>query len=521
GRSGLRLVGHDGLGGEEQARDGGRVLQRGAGDLDRVDDPGGDQVLVPAGRGVQALAHGEALDLLRDDAALEAGVDRDLLERGLHGDAHDVRAGGLVILELQLAEGVGTGLQQRDAATGDDALVHSSLGVAHGILDAVLALLELDLGGGTGLDDGHAAGQLRQALLELLAVVVRVGVLDLGADLGHATGDALGVAGALDDGGLVLGHDDLAGLAQQLETSGLQLEADLLGDDLAAGEDRHVLEHRLAAVAEAGGLDGDGLEGAAQLVDHEHREGLALDVLGDDRQRLAGLDDLLQQRQEVLDGGDLRGDQQDVRVLEDRLLTIGVGDEVGRDEALVEPHALGELQLEAHGVGLLDRDHALLADLVEGLGDELADGRVGRGDGGGGGDLLLGLDLVSLSDQGLRDRGHGLVDAALERDRVGAGATLRRPSLTRACARTVAVVVPSPAMSSVFLATSLTSSAPIFSYGSSSSISLAMETPSLVMVGAPQDFSSTTLRPLGPRVTLTASASWFIPCSRPRRASSS
>ena len=42
-------------------------------------------------------------------------------------------------------------------------------------------------------------------------------------------------------------------------------------------------------------------------------------------------------------------------------------------------------------------------------------------------------------------------------------ATLRRPSLTRAWARTVAVVVPSPAMSSVFLATSFTSSAPIFS----------------------------------------------------------
>jgi len=90
-----------------------------------------------------------------------------------------------------------------------------------------------------------------------------------------------------------------------------------------------------------------------------------------------------------------------------------------------------------------------------------------------------------------------------------------------AWARTVAVVVPSPATSSVFLATSLTSSAPIFSYGSSSSISLAMLTPSLVMVGAPHFFSSTTLRPLGPRVTFTASASWFMPRSRPRRASSS
>ena len=100
-------------------------------------------------------------------------------------------------------------------------------------------------------------------------------------------------------------------------------------------------------------------------------------------------------------------------------------------------------------------------------------------------------------------------------------ATLRRPSWTIAQARTVAVVVPSPATSSVFLATSLTSSAPIRSYGSSSSMSLAIETPSLVIVGAPHFLSSTTLRPLGPRVTRTASASLFMPVSRARRASSS
>ena len=42
-------------------------------------------------------------------------------------------------------------------------------------------------------------------------------------------------------------------------------------------------------------------------------------------------------------------------------------------------------------------------------------------------------------------------------------ATLRRPSWTIAPASTVAVVVPSPATSSVFFATSLTSSAPTFS----------------------------------------------------------
>ena len=90
---------------------------------------------------------------------------------------------------------------------------------------------------------------------------------------------------ALDDRGLVLGDDDLAGPAEQLEADVLELQADLLGDDLAAGEDRHVLEHRLAALAEAGGLDGDRLERAADLVDDERGERLALDVLGDDRER--------------------------------------------------------------------------------------------------------------------------------------------------------------------------------------------------------------------------------------------
>src|SRR5699024_5500885 len=86
---------------------------------------------------------------------------------------------------------------------------------------------------------------------------------------------------------------------------------------------------RRQADAEARGLDGHGLEGALELVDHEDREGLALDVLGDDRQRLAGLDDLLQQRQQVLDGGDLGGQQEDVGILEHGLLAVGVGDEVG------------------------------------------------------------------------------------------------------------------------------------------------------------------------------------------------
>src|SRR3954469_24611796 len=59
----------------------------------------------------------------------------------------------------------------------------------------------------------------------------------------------------------------------------------------------------------------------------------------------------------------------------------------------------------------------------------------------------------------------------------------------------------------------------MFSNLSASSISFATVTPSLVMRGAPKLFSSTTLRPLGPSVTLTASARMVTPLSILARAS--
>src|SRR5439155_21064797 len=99
-------------------------------------------------------------------------------------------------------------------------------------------------------------------------------------------------------------------------------------------------------------------------------------------------------------------------------------------------------------------------------------------------------------------------------------ATTRSPSRTIAWARTVAVVVPSPATSLVLLATSRASWAPRFSNGSLSSISLATLTPSSTMAGGPNFFSRMTLRPRGPRVTRTASASASTPSFRRLRASS-
>src|SRR5664280_2827348 len=424
-RSGLfGLVGDDNLSSEEQRGDGRGVLQRRTRDLGGVDDALGDEVdILSVGR-VETPAGRQVADLLGHDATLETTVDSDLFERSLGRDANDVRTRGLVALKRELDERSVGGLYQGHATTGDDALLDCSLRIADSVLDAVLALLELDLRGRARLDDSNATGKLGEALLELLAVVVRVGLVDLGADLVDPARNLVSFATTLDDGRVVLGDNDLARSPELVELGGVELESDLLGDDLATGEDGDVAEHGLATVTEARRLDGDDAQGATDVVHHQGREGLALDVLGDDEDGLAGLAYLVQQRDEVLDAADLGVDDQDVRVLQDSLHALCVGDEVRRDVALVEAHALGQLELQTEGLALLDRDDAFLADLVHGLGDHLADLSVSGRDRGGGSNLLLGLDLLGHGQQLVRDGRDGLLDATLERHRVCAGSNV-------------------------------------------------------------------------------------------------
>jgi len=94
------------------------------------------------------------------------------------------------------------GPQQGDAAARHDAFFHRRTGRMHRVINAILALLHLDLGRAADADHRDAAGELGQTLLQLLAVVVRGGFLDLRLDLLDARLDVGLLAGTVDDGGV-------------------------------------------------------------------------------------------------------------------------------------------------------------------------------------------------------------------------------------------------------------------------------------------------------------------------------
>ena len=137
---------------------------------------------------------------------------------------------------------------------------------------------------------------------------------------------------------------------------------------------------------------------------------------------LRGLHHRFEQRQQLLQAGQLLLVDQDVGVFHLDAHLVGVGDEVGRDVAAVELHALDDVELGLEALGLFDRDDALVADLLHRLGEEVADFLVAVGGNGADlGDLFVRRDLLRVL---LQVRDHRLdreVDAALEVHRVHAG----------------------------------------------------------------------------------------------------
>ena len=137
------------------------------------------------------------------------------------------------------------------------------------------------------------------------------------------------VPAAVDDGGRVLVHRDALGAAEILQPDALQLDAGLFHDCLAAGQDRDIFQHGLAAIAKARGLHRAGTERAAQLVHYERGQGFAFHVFGNHQERLTCARNLLEDWQEVLHVADLLVVNQDVGIFEDTLHAFGIANEIG------------------------------------------------------------------------------------------------------------------------------------------------------------------------------------------------
>jgi hypothetical protein len=131
-------------------------------------------------------------------------------------------------------------------------------------------------------------------------------------------------------------------------------------------------------------------------------------------------------------------------------MALRIGHEVRREVAAVELHALDRVERRLEALGLLDGDHAVLADLVHRVGDELAD--LGcrcwpRWCATCAMSFLPSTSLACFLSSTRRRLATAFSMPRLSAIGLAPAATFFMPSRKIAWASTVAVVVPSPARS--------------------------------------------------------------------------
>ena len=173
--------------------------------------PAATEVLVLVGRGVVAVARPCPRVTFRahDDRTLRPAFFAIWRSGSSSARRMSSTPYASVAVELQVVERR-CRAEQRHAAAGHDAFLDRRARRVQRVLDARLLLLHLDLGRRADLDHRDAADQLREPLLQLLAVVVGRRVLDLRADLLDAASIVLLLARALDDRRVVLVDRDAA-----------------------------------------------------------------------------------------------------------------------------------------------------------------------------------------------------------------------------------------------------------------------------------------------------------------------
>src|SRR5690554_2382867 len=158
------------------------------------------------------------------------------------------------------------------------------------IFHAGFFLFHLDFSSSTYLDDCNTASQFGQTLLQLLFVVIRGGIFDLLANLGHTAFDIRLLASTVNDGGVVLIQNHTLGVTQVLQGGGVQAQADFFGNHGTTGQDGNILQHGFATVTKARSLNSSHFDNATHVVDNQSRQSFAFNIFGNDQQRAAGLD---------------------------------------------------------------------------------------------------------------------------------------------------------------------------------------------------------------------------------------
>ncbi len=221
------------------------VLEGRAHDFGRIDDSRRSEIFKLTGHRVETFVSLHLFHFTDNHGAFDARVFSDAPDRFLQCSTNDLYARANVrIVSLMIFQNFGCA-QQRHAAAHDDSFLCRSLRRVQRVFDAHLDLFHRRFGRRADFHDSHAAGEFRESLLKLFAIVLRRGFFHLFANGCDATLNGFAVASALDYRGCFLIDDHALCSTEIVERYVFEFDAEVFSNNFSASQDQRGLRESL------------------------------------------------------------------------------------------------------------------------------------------------------------------------------------------------------------------------------------------------------------------------------------
>ena len=185
-------------------------------------------------------------------------------------------------------------------------------------------------------------------------------------------------------------------MTELIDGSIFQFQTQFGGDNFCTGQGCDITQHFFSSVAKTRSFYCNAGEGTTQFVQQQGGESFAFDVLSDDEQFLAGLNDLFEQRQDFLNVGDLLVGDEQQSIIQNSFHLVGIGYHVWGDVAAVKLHTFYYFGVGFSGLGFFQSDNAVSGNFFHSFCNQVADYFIAAGNGSNSCDISRAVYLLGV-----------------------------------------------------------------------------------------------------------------------------
>ncbi|MNZ95606.1 hypothetical protein D3C78_1147660 [compost metagenome] len=203
---------------------------------------------------------------------------------------HDVNACFLVASYIYSSNSI-IYVHKSCTTTRNDTFFNRSASCVQGVFDAKFTLFQFSFRCSANFDNGYAASQFSQTLLQFFFIELGSCFFQLSTNLAYASIDVRFVAASVYDCCVFFSYAYLTCVTQLFNGSALQIKTELLSDHLTTSQGSDILQHSFAAVAKARSFNSNSVECSTQFVHDQHSLCFAFDIFSDNYKRSSLLND--------------------------------------------------------------------------------------------------------------------------------------------------------------------------------------------------------------------------------------